>query len=144
VWEAEAGSVVGAVPWRGLVRGCDDGVPRDWERCGSANDGAVSVGGYRDDAGGDHSGEAFVEGSGTNAAGRAQVGEWPWLAGVGENRGDALIDGLLMDGAIGLGIGLEQREGVIALGKFERDAGDGRGGAMLDGERDAIVVSRRR
>ena len=48
-----------------------------------------------------------------------------------------------MDGAIGLGIGLDgpqpQREGVIALGKFERDAGDGRGGAMLDGERDAIV-----
>ena len=46
-----------------------------------------------------------------------------------------------MDGAIGLGIGLNgpQREGVVALGKFERDAGDGRGGAMLDGERDAIV-----
>jgi hypothetical protein len=32
-----------------------------------------------------------------------------------------------------------QGEGVIALGKFERDAGDGRGGAMLDGERDASV-----
>ena len=61
--------------------------------------------------------------------------------GVGENRGDALIDGLLMAGAIVLGIGLDgpQGEGVIALGKFERDAGDGRGGAMLDGERDAIV-----
>ena len=137
MWEAEAGSGVGAVPWRGLVRGCGDVenypgicVPRDWERCGSANDEAVAVGGFGDDAGGDHGGEAFVEGSGTNAAGRAQIGEWLWLAGVGENRGDALIDGFLMDGAIVLGIGLDgpQGEGVIALGKFERDAGDGRSG----------------
>ena len=76
-----------------------------------------------------------------NAAGSAQVGEWSWLAGVGENRGDALIDGILLDGAIGLGIGLDgpRGEGVIALGEFESDAGDGGGGAMLDGERDAIV-----
>src|SRR5271168_1730712 len=116
-------------------------VPRDWERWGSANDEAVAVGGFRDAAGRDHGGEAFVEGSGTNAAGSAEVGEWPWLAGVGENRGDALIDGLLLNGSIGLVIGVRwpQGEGVIALGKFERDAGDGGGGAMLDGERDAIV-----
>ncbi len=32
-----------------------------------------------------------------------------------------------------------QGQGVISLGEFERDAGDGRGSAMLDGERDAIV-----
>ena len=107
----------------------------------SARGEAVSVGGFDDDSGRDHGGEAFVEGGGTNAAGRAQLGEWARLAGVGENRGDALIDGVLLDGVIGLEVGLDgpQGEGVIALGEFERDAGDGRGGAMLDGERDAIV-----
>ena len=64
-----------------------------------------------------------------------------WLASA-RTEGDALIDGFLVDGAIGLGIGLDgpQGEGVIALGEFERDAGDGRGGAMLDGERDAVVA----
>ena len=107
----------------------------------SARGEAVSVGGFDDGSGCDHGGEAFIESGGTNAARRAQVGEWPWLAGVGENRCNALIDGLLLDGAIGLVIGLDgaQGEGVAALSEFEREAGDGCGGAMLDGERDAIV-----
>lgn len=102
----------------------------------------VSVGGFDDGSVGDHGGEAFVESGGTNAAGSAQVGEWPWLAGVGENRSDALIDGLVPGGVFGLWICLDrpQGEGVIALGEFEGDAGDGCGGAMLDGERDAIVA----
>ena len=38
-----------------------------------------------------------------------------------------------------IGVRRLQGKGVIALGERERDAGDGRGGAMLDGERDAIV-----
>src|SRR5208282_3767660 len=56
---------------------------------------------------------------------------WPWLAGVVENRSDALIDGLVPGGVFGLWIRLDrpQGEGVIALGEFEGDAGDGcRGG----------------
>ena len=67
----------------------------------SARGEAVSVGGFDDGSGGDHGAEAFVEGGGANAAGSAQVGEWPWLAGVGENGSDALVDGILVDGAIG-------------------------------------------
>ena len=102
----------------------------------------VSVGGFDDGSVGDHGGEAFVESGGTNAAGSAQFGERPWLAGVGENRGDALIDGFVPGGVFGLWILLDrpQGEGVIVLGEFEGDAGDGCGGAMLDGERDAIVA----
>ena len=44
--------------------------------------------------------------------------------------------------AFRLGIGLDglQSEGVIALGEFESDAGDGGGGAMLDGQDDAVVT----
>jgi hypothetical protein len=38
-----------------------------------------------------------------------------------------------------IGVRRLQGKGVIALCERERDAGDGRGGAMLDGERDAIV-----
>jgi hypothetical protein len=38
-------------------------------QCSGAGE-AVSVGGFDDDAGSDHFGEAFVEGSGANAAGR--------------------------------------------------------------------------
>ena len=41
-----------------------------------------------------------------------------------------------------MGIGLDglQREGVVALGEFERDGRHGGGGAMLDGQDDAIVA----
>ena len=85
----------------------------------------VSVGGFDDGSVGDHGAQAFVESGGTNAAGSAQVGEWPWLVGVGENRSDALIDGLVPGGVFGLWIRLDrpQGEGVIALGEFEGDAG---------------------
>ena len=69
----------------------------DRSACGEA----VSVGGFDDGSGGDQGGEASVESGGTNAARRAQVGEWPWLAGIGENQCDAVIDGFLMDGATG-------------------------------------------
>ncbi len=39
-----------------------------------------------------------------------------------------------------IGVQRPQGEGVIALGEFERHGGDGRGGAMLDGEHDAVVA----
>lgn len=68
----------------------------------------VSVGGFDDGSVGDHGGEAFVESGGTNAAGSAQFGERPWLAGVGENRGDALIDGFVPGGVFGLWIRLDR------------------------------------
>jgi hypothetical protein len=75
-------------------------------------------------------------------AGRAELGEWPRFCCSGERCGDALVDGGLLDEAFGLGIGLDglQGEGVIALGEFESDAGDGGGGAMLDGQHDAVVA----
>ena len=93
-------------------------------QCSAAGE-AVSVGGFDDDAGSGHGGEALVEGGGANAAGSAQFGEWPGFACVGERCSDALIDGSLLDGGFGLGIGLDglQGEGVIALGEFESDAG---------------------
>jgi len=110
-------------------------------QCSAAGE-AVSVGGFDDDAGSGHFGEAFVEGGGANAAERAQLGEWPRFCCSGERCSDALVDGSLLDGAFGLGIGLDglQGEGVIALGEFESDAGDGGGGAMLDGQDDAVVT----
>ena len=41
-----------------------------------------------------------------------------------------------------MGIGLDglQGEDVIALGEFESDGGDGGGGAMFDGQDDALVT----
>ena len=64
------------------------------------------------------------------------------LLAVGEGCGDALIDGSRLDTAFGLAIELDGLEGkgVVALGEFERDAGHGGGGTMLDGQDDAIVA----
>ena len=64
------------------------------------------------------------------------------LLAVGESRGDALIDGSRLDAASGWRSALDGLEGksVVALGEFERDAGHGGGGAMLDGQDDAIVA----
>ncbi len=54
---------------------------------GSASGEAVSVGGFDDEAGGGHGGEAFVESGGADAAGCAQLGEWPRFIPLGESRG---------------------------------------------------------
>jgi len=110
---------------------------------GSASGEAVSVGGFDDDAGGGHGGEAFVECGGADAAGCAQLGEWPWFIPLGESGCDALIDGSRLGSAIRLMIRLSggfECEGVVALGQFQRDAGCSGGGAVLDGEDDAIVT----
>ena len=109
---------------------------------GSAAGEAVSVGGFDDEAGSGHLGETFVERGVADAAGCTQLGEWPRFGGSGERCGDALIDGSRLGGVLGLRIGLDrpQGEGVIALGEFESDAGDGGGGAVLDGQDDAVVT----
>ena len=108
----------------------------------SANGEAVTVGGFDDEAGSGHGGEALVEGGGADAAGCPQFGERPGLLAVREGCGDALIDGGRLDVALGLAIGLDWLEGksVVALGEFKGDAWHGGGGAMLDGQDDAIVA----
>ena len=64
------------------------------------------------------------------------------LLAVREGCRDAPIDGSRLDIALGLTIGLDrlERQGVVALGKFKGDAGYGGGGAMLDGQDDALVA----
>ena len=103
---------------------------------------AVTVGGFDDETGGGHGGEAFVECGGADAAGCPQFGERPGLAAVGEGRGDALIDGSRLDTPLRLAIGLHRLEGqgVVALDQFKRYARHGGGGPMLDGQDDTIVT----
>ena len=79
----------------------------------------VSVGGFDDGSVGDHGAQTFVESGGANAAGSAQVGEWPWLAGVGENRSDALIDGLVPGGVFGLWIRLDRPQGERVIARLQ-------------------------
>ena len=67
---------------------------------------AVSVGGFDDDAGGGHCGEALVERCCADAARCAQFGEWSGFLAIGERRGDALIHRCRLDATLGLGIGL--------------------------------------
>ncbi len=107
----------------------------------SANDEAVSVGGFNDEAGGSHRGEALVEGGGANAAGCPQFGERLRLLAVREGRGDALIDRSWLGVAFGMAIEVDRLEckGVVTLGEFKCDALHGGGGAMLDGQDDAVV-----
>jgi len=108
----------------------------------SASDEAVSVGGFDDGAGCGHGGEALVEGCGANATGCPQFGERLRLPSVRESRGDALIDGRRRGAAVRLAIRLDGLEGecVAALGQFEGDALHCGGGAVLDGQDDAIVA----
>ena len=60
-----------------------------------------------------------------------------------ESRGDTLIDGSRLGTAIRLVIrrldGLEG-EGVVALGQFQSDTGHRGGGAVFDGQDDAILT----
>ena len=65
-----------------------------------------------------HGGEALIEGGGTDAAGRPEFGERPGLSALGEDCGDALIEGGRRGGALELTIGLDEfeGEGVVALG----------------------------
>jgi len=109
----------------------------------SASGEAVSVGGFDDEASGGHGGEAFVESGGADVAGCAQLGEWPRFAAIGESGCDALIHGSRLGAAIRLVMrlvdGLEGKS-VVALSEFERHTGHGGGGAMLDGQYDAIVA----
>ena len=148
MWESEAGSGDDAASWRGRAVRCGDvalcrgvALRGTWSAVGSASGEAVAAGGFCDDASGDHGGETFVECFGADAAGCAQFGEASRLPGFLQEGGDALIDGSGLAARLVSMIGLHgpQGERVIALDQFERDGGDGRGGAMLDGERDAIV-----
>ena len=83
----------------------------------SANGEAVTVGGFDDAAGGGHGGEALVEGGGADAAGCPQFGERPGLLAVGEDCGDALIDGGRLGIALGLAIRLDRPEGQGVTGR---------------------------
>ena len=110
---------------------------------GSARRETVSVRRFDDEAGGGHGGEAFVESGGADAAGRAQLGEWPRFIPFSESGCDALIDGSRLGNAIRLVLRLLdglQGESIVALGQFKGDTGHGGGGAMLDGQDDAIVA----
>jgi hypothetical protein len=64
------------------------------------------------------------------------------LVGVGEGRGDALIDGSWFDMMLWLVIGLDRLKGecVVALDQFKRDAWHGGSGTMLDSQNDAVVT----
>ena len=95
----KGGSDGGAVPRRGSVRGhvisrtvLASRAARCCERRGSANDEAVAVGGFRDDAGGGHRGDALIECFGADTAGCAQFGEGSRLLAFRQGGGDALID----------------------------------------------------
>ncbi len=61
---------------------------------------------------------------------------------VHEGGGDTVIDGIRLDGALGLAIGLNRLESkcVIALDQFKRDAWHGGGSPMLDRQDDAVVT----
>jgi hypothetical protein len=102
---------------------------RAWPVCPeqrSTNRETVSVRGFDDEAGGGHGGEALVESGGVDAAGCAQLREWPQFIPVGENRGDTLIDGSRLGTAIRLVIRLlngPQSKSVIVLSEFERHTG---------------------
>jgi hypothetical protein len=89
---------------------------------GSASGEAVSVGGSDDEASGGHGGEAFVESGGADAAGCAQLGEWPRFIPLSESGCDALIHGSRLGNAISLVMrlvdGLEGKS-VVALGQFQ-------------------------
>lgn len=102
----------------------------------------VAVRGFDDETSGGHSGEAFVERGGANAAGRAQFGERPGLVSPCKGGGDALIDGRRVDAALGLAIGPHRLEsqGVVVLDQFKGNARHGGGGPMLNGQDDAIVT----
>ena len=64
------------------------------------------------------------------------------MLAVAESFGDALIDGSRPGVAFGLTIRLDSLKGqsIVSLSEFECDAGYGGGGAMLDGQADAIVT----
>jgi hypothetical protein len=108
----------------------------------SATGEAVSVGGFVDQTGGGHGGEALVERGGADAAGRAQFGERPGLVAACKGRGDALIEGVWFDTMLGLTLGLHRLEGecLIALDQFKCHPRHGGGGPVLDGQDDAIVT----
>jgi hypothetical protein len=95
--------------------------------------------GLADAAGGGEGGEAFVQGSGADAAAPAQFGERH--GAIGKSSGDALVE---RGGGWRRRIGrLDdlQGEGRPALGKCDGDGGERRRGAMLDGEREVIAIA---
>jgi hypothetical protein len=115
-----------------------------WEagsgRAGSAGE-TITFGGFDDAAGGRHGGDAVVEGGGANAATGSQIGEGLGLAGLGEGGGDAVVEGVRLDCGLGGALAFDDLEGerVGALNEVEGESGYGRGGAVFDGEGDAVI-----
>src|SRR6201995_2653197 len=99
--------------------------------CRYAADETVTVCGFGNDAGGGHGGETLVEGGGADAADGAQIRERPGLLAVGKGCGDALIQGSRCHAALRQAVGSD---------RFEGESGHGGGGAMLDGQDDAVVT----
>ncbi len=107
---------------------------------GSAGE-TIAFGGFEDSAVGRHGGEALIEGGGANAASGPEIAEWLGLAGLGEGRGDAVIEGVWLDGGLGGALAFDDLEGesVVTLNEVEGERGHGRRGAVFDGERDAVI-----
>ena len=107
----------------------------------SATGEAITLVGLAEAAGGGKGGEALVEGGGSDAAARAQLGEWQRAVDVGECGRDALVEGTGSRRLRGSRFDDLERESVGALSEFERHARHGRRGAVLDGQGDIAVFA---
>ncbi len=111
---------VAAQRTRLLGCGCR-GMPWCYEKaavaCWSVTDEAVTIGGFDDESGGGHGGEALIERCGTNTAGCAKGGERLGVGAVGQGCGNALVDGTRLKWAVGPTNGLDRLEGkgIVAL-----------------------------
>ena len=102
---------------------------------------AIALLGSAESAGGDEGSEALVEGGGADAAARAQLGKRHRPVDIGERGSDALVYGTGRRRLWHAPFDDLEREGVGALSEFECHAGHGRGGAVLDGQRDIAAVA---
>src|SRR5271166_6297501 len=107
----------------------------------SATGEAITLVGLAEAAGGGKGGKALVEGGGTDAAARAQLGEWQRAVDVGECGSDALVEGTGSRRLRGSRFDDLERESVGAPSEFERHARHGRSGAVLDGQGDIAVFA---
>jgi hypothetical protein len=97
--------------------------------------------GLAEAAGGGKGGEALVEGGGADAAACAQFGEWQRAVDVGERSRDALVEGSGSRRLRGSRFDDLERESIGALSEFERHAGHGRSGAVLDGQGNIAIFA---
>src|SRR6266481_4801498 len=106
-----------------------------------APDEPIAVTGPDEAAFGGEGCEALVEGCGTDAAARAQLGEWQRVIEIGERRGDALIDGAGWRRWWIAPVDDLEGERVGALRELERDGGHGGRSAVLDRQGEVLSVA---